>query len=263
MSGHSKWAKIKHKKGVKDIKKGAVYTKLARNITLAASEGGADLEMNFSLRLAISKAKAVNMPSDNIDRAIKKASGGDSKISMQKVSYEAMVGNVGLIVDCQTDNVNRSVAEVKKILENHGSKMANIGSVSWNFVEKGLINVRIEKIIKSTKFGVEDSFLPVQKEEAELELMEVEGVDDLKDAEGQDSEDSEPYPYIEIITEKHNLKTVYQKITELGFHVDAFELVKIPNDYVSVTEGEREKVENIIEALEESDDVDEIWTNME
>jgi YebC/PmpR family DNA-binding regulatory protein len=262
MSGHSKWAKIKHQKGVTDAKRGAMFTKLAKNITLAASEGGADSDTNFALRLAVNKAKAVNMPSDNIERAIKKAVGGDAKTSMQRVSYEGMIGNIGFIVDCQTDNINRTVAEVKRIIENHGAKMVNPGSVSWNFVEKGLINVKPEKIVKSTKFGVDDSYSPVKKEDAELDIMEIEGIEDIKEAEGQD-ESGNNYPYFEIFTDKSKLREIHTKVEQLGYHIDSLELMKLSKDLISVNEHEQEKIDNIIEALEENDDVDEIWTNIE
>ena len=202
------------------------------------------------------------MPSENIERAINKALGGDAKSNMQRVSYEAMVGTIGLIVDCQTDNVNRTVAEVKQIIEGHGAKMVNVGSVSWNFVEKGLINVRPEKKVKSTKFGVEDSFEPLKKENVELDLMEVEGIEDIIEAEGQDDSGIE-YIYFEILTNKANFRDVHTKIDKLGYRVDSFELVKISKDLVKASEAEQERINKIVDALEENDDVDEIWNNIE
>ena len=261
MSGHSKWAKIKHQKGVTDAKRGLIFTKLAKNIALSAKEGGGDPSMNFTLRLAIAKAKAVNMPAENIDRAVKKGVGGDDKTVVQRTSYEAMVGNMGLIIDCQTDNVNRTVSEVKRVIENAGAKMVNPGSVSWNFEEKGLINVRTQKIAKATKFGAEDSFEDINKENLELELMEIDGVLDIEDTEGEDDENI-PYNYLEVYTSKNDLKSVSTEIEKRGYRIDSFEVIKISKEKINISTEERNKIENLVEALEEIDDVNEIWTNI-
>lgn len=262
MSGHSKWAKIKHQKGVTDAKRGLIFTKLAKNITLAAKEGGGDPTMNFTLRLAVAKAKAVNMPAENIDRAIKKGIGGDDKTVVQRTSYEAMLGNIGLIIDCQTDNVNRTVAEVKRVVENVGAKMVNPGSVSWNFEEKGLINVRCQKLIKSQKFGAEDSYENIKKDELELELMEIDGILDIEESDGEDDE-GKSYKYLEVYTLKGSLKNISLEIEKRGYKVDSFEVIKVSKERIKITNDEKNKVENLIEVLEEIDDVNEIWTNIE
>jgi len=262
MSGHSKWAKIKHQKGVNDAKKGMIFTKLAKNITLAAKEGGGDLNMNFILRLAVSKAKDVNMPSENIERAIKKGVGGDEKSNVQRVSYEAMLGNVGLIVDCQTDNPNRTVAEVKHILEGNGAKMVGQGSISWNFEEKGIVTVRPQKVVKSEKYGAPDSFADVDRETLELELMDIEGVEDLEEGTGYDEENSQNYSTIEIYTNKTALKNVSTEVEKRGYRVETFSLIKLPKEKKVVSEEEGNKAQNLVELLEENDDVDEVWLNI-
>jgi len=261
MSGHSKWAKIKHQKGVNDAKRGMIFTKLAKNITLAAKEGGGDTDMNFTLRLAVSKAKAVNMPADNIERAIKKGTGGDSKLVFQRVSYEARVGSVSIIVDCQTDNVNRTVSEVKRILEAYGGKMVAPGGVSWNFEERGLVNVICQKVVKANKFGANDSYQAVNPEDLELILMEVAGVEDIKGS-FMENEDGRIY-VLEVYVSKNNLKNVSLEIEKMGYKVESFELVKIAKEKVKVNEDEKNKIEKLIETLEENDDVNETWINME
>ena len=255
MSGHSKWAKIKHQKGVTDAKRGLIFTKLAKNIALAAKEGGGDPGMNFTLRLAVSKAKSVNMPAENIDRAIKKGVGGNDKTVFQKVSYEAIIGNIGLIIDCQTDNVNRTVSEVKRVIENAGAKMVNPGSVSWNFEEKGLVMVKSQKVVKAKKFGAEDSFEDLNKDDLELNLMEINGILDIIEVEDENE--------LEVYVSKADLKNVSMEIEKKGYLVESFEVVKISKEKITATEEERNKVESIIELLEEIDDVNEIWTNLE
>jgi len=255
MSGHSKWAKIKHQKGVNDAKKGAIFTKLAKNIALAAKEGGADINMNFTLRLAVTKAKIVNMPADNIERAIKKGMGDTDKTVFQKVSYEGILGSVGLIIDCHTNNVNRTVSEVKRILEGSGGKMSTIGSISWNFEEKGLIVIESAKIIKSTKFGAQDRYEPVDIGQSQLEIMEIPLIEDIKADEGGSST-------IEILVGKTDLKKVSEEIEKMDFKIVSFELVKISKEKILASDSEKERVEDLIERLEENDDVEEVWTNL-
>lgn len=261
MSGHSKWAKIKRQKGANDVKRGAIFTKLGRNIVLAVKEGGPDPDSNFSLRLVIDKAKAVNMPADNIERSIKKATGEDAKVSMQKVTYEAITSNgVNILVDCQTDNTNRTVAEVKKILESNGAKMASIGSVSWQFTELGLIIVEPARLQKSQKFGTEDTYIPAEIEEIEMELMEIEGITDINQTEIE-NEKEEPISVLEVFTDKINFSKVHKKLVLGNYKIITAELIKKPNDLIEITDEVFMKVDKIVEALEEHDDVDSVWTN--
>lgn len=261
MSGHSKWAKIKRQKGANDLKRGMIFTKLARNITLAAREGGGDPDMNFALRIAIDKAKAVNMPSDNIERSIKKGIGGDDKTQFQKISYEAVKGNgAAFIIDCQTDNTNRTVSELKKILEMGGAKLASVGSVSWQFEELGSILLRPARLQKAQKFGGEDEYIPVSIEEIEMELLEIDGIVDIEEAMHQD-EDSE-FKVLEISTLKNNFAAVLKQVEKMQYKIVAYELVRIAKDQVALSGTELEKIETLVSNLEDHDDVDSVWSNV-
>ena len=143
MSGHSKWSTIKHKKAQTDARRGAAYTKLAREIQIAAREGGGDPDMNFGLRLAIDRAKSANMPSSNIDRAIKRGTGEDKDAAaMEKIIYEGYAPNgVALLMNCITDNRNRTVADIRHVLTKHGGSMGQEGSVAWQFTRRSYFNV--------------------------------------------------------------------------------------------------------------------------
>lgn len=263
MSGHSKWSKIKRAKGAKDAKKGALFTKLAKNISLAAKEGGADPDMNFTLRLAIDKAKVANMPSDNIDRAVAKGAGGDNGDEISRVSYEAYgPDGVGIIIDCQTDNTNRTVAEVRKLVEDSGGKIASQGSVSWKFAEKGLISVVPAKLVKAEKYGAEDTYEAIDKEEAQLELLEVEGVEDMSEISDED-EDGNTIELLELITDKVDFAKVLKDVEQKKFKIHSAELIKTASETISVDDKSREKIENIVSNLEDHDDVDSVWTDMD
>ena len=147
MSGHSKWASIKHKKAATDAKKGQLFTKLARDITMAARHGDANPDMNASLRLAVQKAKSANMPNENIDRAIKRAAGGGDADLLQEVTYEGYgPGGTAVIVDTVTDNRNRTVADIRAAFSRGGGNMADNGSVSWLFETRGVIAVDAKEI---------------------------------------------------------------------------------------------------------------------
>lgn len=262
MSGHSKWAKIKRQKGLNDQKKGAIFTKLGRNITLAAKDGGGDPDTNFALRLAIDKAKSVNMPLDNIERSIKKGIGGSDKSSFSKISYEAILhGGVSLLIDCQTDNTNRTVAEIKKILEMGGGKMASVGSVTWQYSELGLITIKPAKLKKSEKFGGEDKYLEVSKDDLEMDLIEIEGVDDIYEDKYIDDNDNE-INVIQVVTNKANFSKVVKNIEGKNYQILSYELIKKPNEFIDIDKENMEKAERLIENLEDHDDVDSVWFNI-
>ena len=261
MSGHSKWAKIKRQKGANDVKKGAIFTKLGRNITLAAKEGGGDMDTNFALRIAVDKAKAVNMPSDNIDRSIKKGIGGDDKSVFQKISYEAIVAGVAVLIDCQTDNTNRTVSEVKKILEMSGAKLASPGSINWQFSEKGLIVIRPEKLKKSEKFGGKDTYTPLSKEDVEMALLDIEGIEDIEEDEYEDEEEGK-FSVLLVTTSKNDFAKALKEIEELEFRIVSFELIRKANDHIAVDDSTSEKLEKLVTNLEDHDDVDAVWTNI-
>lgn len=262
MSGHSKWAKIKRQKGVNDTKRGNLFTKLAKNITLAAKEGGGDQTMNFTLRLAVDKAKAANMPSDNIQRAIDKGTGkGSEGNTFQRVSYEALgPAGIAVIIDCQTDNTNRTVAEVRNIVESAGGKFASTGSVSWQFGEKGLIVVGLVKLHASKVFGKDVEQEEISAEDAGMELLEVEGVEDINDITWETDDDS--VPAVELITSKMDFSKVLKNIEDLSYQVLNAELVKIANEKISIEDTSVvEKIENFVAQLEDHDDVDSVWIN--
>jgi len=262
MSGHSKWSKIKHKKGVTDAKKGMIFTKLAKAITLAAGEGGGDPQMNFTLRLAIERAKAENMPNENIVRAIKKGTGEIEGDQIQRISYEALGPASSMyIIDCATDNTNRTIAEIKRILENHSGKIVGSGSVAWQFEEKGLIIIRPAKLKKAEKYGVSDTYEPVKKEDAMMELMEVDGILDIAES-TQADEDGNMFIVLEVFTTKKDFALVDRSVRNLHFQIISSELIKIAKNEKVLTGEEKNRVERLIEQLEEHDDVESVWTNI-
>jgi len=262
MSGHSKWAKIKRQKGITDQKRGALFTKLGRNITMSVKEGGPDSDSNFSLRLAIDKAKIVNMPSDNIERAIKKASGVDEKITVQRTSYEAIAHNgVALIIDCQTDNTNRTVSEIKNILDKGGAKLASIGSISWQFNEIGYIELRPSKLKKSEKYGVEDKYLAVNIDELQMELMEIEGIIDISESKSEDEEGNR-FKVLEIFTDKNSFVKVVKKLFSKQLQIISYELIKKAKDIVNIEPDYLKKIIGLVENLEELEDVYSVWLNI-
>ena len=262
MSGHSKWSKIKRAKGVTDAKRGAIFTKLGKAITLAASEGGGDADMNFALRLAVDKAKAANMPSDNIERAIKKGTGELEGGRIERISYEAYgPAGAAFIIDCSTDNTNRTISEVRMLVEGKGGKFASAGSVAWLFDEKGVILVKPAKLKKAEKFGADDTYEPEDKDEIMMEIMEIEGVEDIIHNEDED-ENGNKVDILEIITEKSSFAQVDKEIKSKGIQIVNSELSKIAKEAREFTDTEIEKIDRLIEELEESDDVDSVWTNV-
>lgn len=265
MSGHSKWHKIRHKKQANDAKKGKVFTKLGKAITIAASEGGGDPEMNFSLRLAVDKAKEANMPSDNIERAIKKGTGELDGGQLTRTSYEAYApSSVGVIIDTTTDNANRTIADVRKEVESHGGKMADSGSVSWQFTEKGLIIVRPQKLQKAEKYGAEDTYEDADKEDIMMELLEIDGIEDIRQAvhEYEKTGENSTFDVIEIETSKNDFTNVVKKVKELELKIISSDLVKMPNDPQDLRNDKQAQIERFVEVLEELDDVDDVWTSV-
>lgn len=260
MSGHSKWAKIKRAKGANDAKRGALFTKLAKNITIAASEAGGDPDMNFALRLAIEKAKAANMPADNITRAIKKGTGEGEKVQIQRISYEALgPGGVSLMIDCQTDNTNRTVSEVRKLIENHGGKMVPGGSVAWQFVERGLITILPAVSKKAEKFGAEDTYEDVSIDEVQMSLLDIEGILDINIVEHEI--DGNQLEALEVTTDKVDFSNVLKSIEDLSFRLVSAELIKEPKESVNVSAEDMSKLTSLIESVDDHDDVDSVWTN--
>lgn len=237
MSGHSHWAGIKHKKELNDAKKGKVFTKHGKMITIAARDGGGDPSSNFSLRLAIDRAKADNMPKDNIERAIKRGTGELKGEEIQEITYEAMgPGNIMMIIKAATDNRNRTVSEVKSILTKAGGKMGEMGSVMWNFDQVGNIYAEL---------GDKDY------EEAEMIAIEA-GAKDFKTEETS----------INIFTEPKDLQKVQAEISENGLQIIESGLIYLPKTTADIDENTRIDYEKLLETLDDQDDVEEIYDNL-
>ena len=238
MSGHSKWSTIKRKKGALDAKRGKLFTKLIKEITVAAREGGADPEMNPRLRLAVANAKAQNMPKDNIDRAIKKVAGGEAADYIE-TTYEGYAPNgVAVFVECTTDNLNRTVASVRSIFTKGGGSLGTNGSLEFIFDRKGVFNLPF----------------PEGQDEDELTL-------ELIDGGAEDVEVDEDN--LNITCAMEDFGNMQKKLEELGMETESAELERIPNTYVSLSDDDFVKVMKIIEALEDDDDVQKVFHNIE
>ncbi len=237
MSGHSKWSTIKRKKGATDAKRGAIFTKLAREIQIAAHDG-ADPEFNFRLRLAIDKAKGANMPKDNIDRAVRRGSGAEKAEELEEISYEGYAaGGVALYIEVLTDNRNRALSEIRYVLNRGNGAMGESGSVAWQFDPKGYITL-------STVGKNEDDLF-----EAALQV----GADDI---EFSDS-------IAEVYTESGDLKIVQDAFTMRGYKIEDAELIMKPRVLIALDAKETESVMNLIENLEDLDDVTGVYSNLE
>ena len=236
MSGHSKWSTIKRKKGAADAKRGKIFTKLIKEITIAAREGGGDPAGNPRLRLAVDNAKAANMPADNIERAIKKATGELEGVTYLELTYEGYAsGGIAIIIEVATDNKNRTVADVRHIFSKHGGSMGETGSVAWMFDRKGII-----------------SLLSIDRTEDEIMDIALEaGAEDLRTEEG----------YFEIQTDIESFETVRNALVAADLKIENASLHWIAKNTVSVNGDEAEKVMKLIEAMEDNDDVQNVYSN--
>jgi YebC/PmpR family DNA-binding regulatory protein len=238
MSGHSKWSTIKHKKAATDAKRGKIFTRLAREITVAAREGGGDPAVNFNLRLAVDKAKSANMPKDNIERAIKRGTGELKGAELEEVTYEAYAPHgVGLLIQVLTDNRNRAVAELRRVLTRMGGNMAEAGSVAWQFERKGYLAI-------SPNGGGEEAIF-----EAAVDA----GADDVIISEEM----------VEVLALPDTFQGVRQALEDLGLGFEAAELSMIPKNTLQLSEDETLKVMSVITALEDLDDVQQVYSNLE
>lgn len=236
MSGHSKWSTIKRKKGAADAKRGKIFTKLIKEITIAAREGGGDPAGNPRLRLAVDNAKAANMPADNIERAIKKATGELEGVTYLELTYEGYAsGGIAIIIEVATDNKNRTVADVRHIFSKHGGSMGETGSVAWMFDRKGIISLQS---IDST----EDEIMDIALEA---------GAEDLQTEEG----------FFEIQTDLESFETVNNALVAADLKIENASLQWIAKNTVSVSGDEAEKVIKLIEAMEDNDDVQNVYSN--
>ncbi|HUR84356.1 MAG TPA: YebC/PmpR family DNA-binding transcriptional regulator [Solirubrobacteraceae bacterium] len=238
MSGHSKWASIKHKKAIVDSRRGKLFTKLARAITTAAREGGGDLEGNPSLQLAVQKARDASMPKDNIERAIAKGTGaGADAAAIEDVMYEGYgPGGVALLIEAMTENRNRTGADVRHALSKHGGSLGEPGSVAYLFDKRGLIVVDGER-------WSEDDLMPA------IEA----GAEDIADEEG----------LFEITTEPGTLTAVRTALEEAGVEIQSADIAWLPKARVPVAEDDAAKILRLIDALEDNDDVDAVHANFD
>ncbi|MFO7259829.1 MAG: YebC/PmpR family DNA-binding transcriptional regulator [bacterium] len=236
MAGHSKWAQIKRKKAANDAKRGQMFTKLIREITVAAREGGGDPDFNPRLRLAVETAKAANMPAENIERAIKRGTGELEGVNYEAVTYEGYgPGGVALYIETLTDNANRTVAEVRHILSKHGGSLGQAGSVAWQFDRKGQIYV------DATRYDEEATMM------AALEA----GAEDLQ---------REDDTYV-ITTDVASFHSVQQALREKGIEFEQAELAMVPKTSVRVTGADAQRLLKLLDALEDADDVQKVHSN--
>ncbi|HLU25850.1 MAG TPA: YebC/PmpR family DNA-binding transcriptional regulator [Longimicrobiales bacterium] len=238
MAGHSKWAQIKRKKAANDAKRGSMFTKLIREITVAARAGGGDPAFNPRLRLAIETAKAANMPSDNIERAIKRGTGELEGVSYEEVTYEGYgPGGVALYIETLTDNANRTVAEIRHILNKHGGSLGQSGSVAWQFDRKGQI------YIDATRYDEDATML------AALEA----GAEDLR-------RDGDTYV---VTTDVASFHAVQEGLKQRGVAFEQAELAMVPRATVQVSGADAQRLLKLLDALDDQDDVQKVHSNAE
>jgi len=242
MSGHSKWAGIKHKKAVVDARRGQLFTKVARELSVAAREGGPDPTGNFRLRLAVQKAREVNMPADNIERAIQRGAGGKDGAQLEEVRYEGYGPNgVAVMVDTVTDNRNRTVAAIRNLFTRSGGSLGETNSVAWMFQNQGLIRVSA---------GGRDP------DELALELLEVVDV-------GDDGDVTVDGGSVLVTLAPTRFEEARRRLEELGYSVESAEVTMNPSTSVQLDAKQATAVLRLLESLEEHDDVQQVYANAE
>lgn len=236
MSGHSKWSKIKRSKGVADAAKGQIFTKLGREITVVVRQGGSDPDANYRLRLIMQKARAQNMPMDNIDRAIKRAAGEGEGSSLDEVVFEGYgPGGVGLILEAMTDNRNRTAQEMRSALARGGGSLGEPGSVSWLFETRGVVIIE-----------------PGDRDPEEIGLLAIDsGAEDVK----VESD------CVEVYTKSGEMRTVSEALEKLGLSICSAEISRIPKTMVELDEEASVQVLKLIDRLEALDDVQRVYSN--
>lgn len=240
MSGHSKWSTIKHKKGAADAKRGQLFTRLSREIMVAARSGDSNPDMNFRLRLAVDNARSNNMPKDNIQRAIERGAGtGDSGNTLEEITYEGYgPGGTGIIIQTLTDNKNRSATDVRTKLTRNGGTMAQAGAVAWNFETKGQISVVVEGR---------------DPEEVALEIVDAGAEDvEIEDSEISVTSAFDGFPQVQTAVEKID-----------GVKIEAAEIAMVPTSVVELDNEKSRQTIRLIDALEELDDVQKVFSNAE
>jgi len=238
VSGHSRWSTIKRKKAKEDAKRGKIFTRAGKEITIAAREGGGDPDGNPRLRAAVLAARAVNMPSDNIDKAIKRGTGELPGVSYESVTYEGYgPGGVAILIEVLTDNRNRTVAEIRHLLERGNGSMASAGSVAWLFDKKGIILVPMEE----------------HTEEEVFEVAVESGAEDVREENG----------YLEIITDASSLFSVKEALESRRIPCESAELSAIPKSTIPLIGRDAEKVLHLLEQLEDHDDIQKVYSNFD
>ena len=239
MSGHSKWHTIKHKKGAADAKRGKIFTRLIKELTVAARNGGGDIESNPRLRTIVAEAKSVNMPADNIKRAIQRGTGELPGVSYDEVTYEAYgPGGVAIIIEALTDNKNRTVGEMRHALSKHGGNLGETNSVAWMFEKKGYIVVE-----KGQAAG--------DREEQLLTAVIDAGADDMRDDEDN----------WEIVSAPDKFQGVLDAVKGLGIEPGAAEIAMLPQNYIKLEGKAAQQMVKLIELLEEHEDTKKVWSN--
>jgi YebC/PmpR family DNA-binding regulatory protein len=239
MSGHSKWSTIKRQKGANDAKRGAIFTKVAREITIAAREGGGDPDANYRLRLAVDKARSVNMPADNIKRAIEKATGGSAAEQYEEVIYEGYgPGGVAILIEAATDNRNRTVADVRALFTRAGGQLAGAGAVAWQFEPRGVIAIPRDGL---------------DPDEVALTAIDA-GADDV-DTEGDD--------FIEVLTDPANLEALRKSLEAAGITIESAELAMQPKQRIEVDDNAVRQNLRLLEQLDDLDDVQRVTANFD
>ena len=241
MSGHSKWANIKHKKAKTDAQKGKVFTKMGREIIVAARSGGGDPNNNFRLKVAIQAAKAANMPNDNIQRAVQKGAGGSDGANFEELTYEGYgPGGVAVMINIVTDNRNRTAGEIRHLFSKNGGNMGETGCVGWMFVSKGQIVLDKEKITLS---------------EDELMMIALDaGAEDLSSEEES----------VEVYTIPEDLEAVRQALMDQGIEIASAAVTLLPENYVEVSDKDQAlKILKLMDALEEHEDVQNVFSNFD
>ncbi|MDP8234303.1 MAG: YebC/PmpR family DNA-binding transcriptional regulator [Candidatus Saelkia tenebricola] len=238
MSGHSKWANIKYRKGAADVRKGKIFSKLAKEITVAAKEGGGDSGANASLRHAIEKARDANMPMDNVERAVKKGTGELPGVSYEQVVYEGYgPAGIAILIDALTDNKNRTTSEVRSIFTKKGGNMAGAGSVSWIFHRKGLIVV--------DKNVVDEDILLTMAIESGAEDMKTEG------------------DVFEIIISPESFEAVKNALTDKNIIMVSNEITMLPSNSIKLGVQEAKRVLSLMDLLQSNDDVQQVYANFD
>ncbi|MGH9408821.1 MAG: YebC/PmpR family DNA-binding transcriptional regulator [Vicinamibacterales bacterium] len=239
MSGHSKWHTIKHKKGAADAKRGKIFTRVIKELTVAARNGGGDIESNPRLRTIVAEAKAVNMPADNIKRAIQRGTGELPGVSYDEITYEAYgPGGVAIMIEALTDNKNRTVGEMRHALSKHGGNLGEANSVAWMFEKKGYIVVE-----KSKTAG--------DKEEELLSAVIDAGADDMKD-------DDDNW---EIVSSPDLFQPVLDAVKGLGIEPAAADIAMVPQNYIKLEGKAAQQMVRLMDALEEHEDTKKVWSN--